>query len=982
MSIKRGIDFINWERNKFLGIFLFVIILVFLSSIVFATTIIHNSSENWAGTFNQTIILGNNLTLNWTNQPTNTTYALSGTYISQIINAGSGSFQWDNLSWSETTGNITRIYDFSDLTDKTAFEKNGTIPSNPFDYKNEATSENYTNIATSDNSRWITSGANSTNQYDSQIFIFNITEDVSKIQKINITWEGYGETATGYYTNMSIFNWTSNLWYWLDNKDFTSAVDSSLNSAITSDLSNFVNSTTNQIAVLITTKKALSQGETCSLNTSCSSGLCIDGYCCNNACSDTCKSCSVAGSLGNCTFVPDGQQDSVVTPCVTCDGAGNLENVSINTQMTGCNAVTTPYSEYCDGTGDCMKVGWINITAIICGRWIDGVTTTYCKPSTLGHEGYGSASSAPGWVFPSSSGVVTDSVPHDTWCMSTFRCVEKSSSPYIYVYDGKKYNYLSDFIPNAKSKEKENTFFTDVSQSKIINNKLKLKITEELDEISYINDYYLEIFDYRNESEFNDYFWKNFEQIDNYNFEQIGFEKPKKIIGYNIKEKNNDKLILNSDDIYLVMEKGFEKELEFNIPKLKENYNRKIFFVAEGYYIKQLPVSEEITNENAISQFQQYISFVKNLFNKNEKIDGETNPHNSLYTDYIKMEISSSSNIKFQVQSCNDASCSGETFVGPSNTSLTYFTSSPITLNTTITPENPYFQYKTFFYGNISITPYLHNVTFSYTDNTPATPVTPPSGGGSSGGGSAVVVQDPFEINKDLFHVVIKQGETKRETLIITNLLNKNITIKINSSEFQDFLIISEDTFTLIQGESKTINIDFFSKEKENADSYTGRIVVSGGGKQKIINTIVEIKEKLPLFDLRVDIQNKKIVPGNELKFKLLTINQGDLTGFDILVYYSIRDFEGNVYEFKEESIKIDKELEIDRGLIVPTNLTLGKYILSSKITYSNVTATAIDTFEALSEKGLWMYKLFVGGIVLAIIIVSGLLFWVLNRKN
>ena len=69
---------------------------------------------------------------------------------------------------------------------KQAFEKNGTLPASPFNYDNIATSGNYTNIGTSDDNRWVTSGATSRN-FDSQIYLFNITEDISNINSINIS---------------------------------------------------------------------------------------------------------------------------------------------------------------------------------------------------------------------------------------------------------------------------------------------------------------------------------------------------------------------------------------------------------------------------------------------------------------------------------------------------------------------------------------------------------------------------------------------------------------------------------------------------------------------------------------------------------------------------------------------------------------------------------------------------------------------------
>ena len=77
---------------------------------------------------------------------------------------------------------------------------------------------------------------------------------------------------------------------------------------------------------------------------------------------------------------------------------------------------------------------------------------------------------------------------------------------------------------------------------------------------------------------------------------------------------------------------------------------------------------------------------------------------------------STGNNITFQVMSCDDASCSGETWVGPDNTSSTYFLTQPITLNTSITPNTQYFRYAAFFETNASLsaTSYLQDVNLSY----------------------------------------------------------------------------------------------------------------------------------------------------------------------------------------------------------------------------------------------------------------------------
>jgi len=165
-----------------------------------------------------------------------------------------------NITWyaqvCDDNGGCDSIinYDFSDTSNKNAYEKLG-IPSSPDDYDSEATSADYENIKSSNDNRWITELATADGDFDTQIYKFNLSENTSQISSLNITWEGYGETESGYYTDISIWNWTSGSWYELDNKDFTSLADNTLNRTISSGISDFVNSTTNQVVIMVTSKK-------------------------------------------------------------------------------------------------------------------------------------------------------------------------------------------------------------------------------------------------------------------------------------------------------------------------------------------------------------------------------------------------------------------------------------------------------------------------------------------------------------------------------------------------------------------------------------------------------------------------------------------------------------------------------------------------------------------------------------------------------
>ncbi len=88
-------------------------------------------------------------------------------------------------------------------------------------------------------------------------------------------------------------------------------------------------------------------------------------------------------------------------------------------------------------------------------------------------------------------------------------------------------------------------------------------------------------------------------------------------------------------------------------------------------------------------------------------------------------------NLSVQVRSCDDASCSGESFVGLGNTSSSYFTNATFNLlNTSITGNNQYFQYQALFerdINNSNFTTELYNVTIgsNYFPNNANTTINP-----------------------------------------------------------------------------------------------------------------------------------------------------------------------------------------------------------------------------------------------------------------
>jgi len=78
-------------------------------------------------------------------------------------------------------------------------------------------------------------------------------------------------------------------------------------------------------------------GQLCGCHEECGSGLCVDGVCCTSACDGTCEACNVAGSMGSCSPIPDGNKPVLAGQC-------KAESIA------GCGL-----DGMCDGSGSCRK---------------------------------------------------------------------------------------------------------------------------------------------------------------------------------------------------------------------------------------------------------------------------------------------------------------------------------------------------------------------------------------------------------------------------------------------------------------------------------------------------------------------------------------------------------------------------------------------------------------------------------------------------
>lgn len=252
--------------------------------------------------------------------------------------------------------------------------------------------------------------------------------------------------------------------------------------------------------------------------------------------------------------------------------------------------------------------------------------------------------------------------------------------------------------------------------------------------------------------------------------------------------------------------------------------------------------------------------------------------------------------------------------------------------------------------------------------------------GGASGGSTTLILVGDFELSETFFSFEIKKGENYKKVITITNIGNKNLIIDVSVSLSKKFIFIDQENFTLKIGESKKINFDIFLPEKEETKVYTGTITFNSSDTKKIINFILDVKDKLPLFDIKTTVLGKYVFPGGNVKADLVVLNLGDLKNIDVELEYFISGFDNKTYSLKKESVAINDSFKKKIFLETPKDVEIGSYLFHSKVSYENITANSYDTFfiERASQI-IWIIILLVN---VFLIISMGLLIILLSNRG
>lgn len=228
------------------------------------------------------------------------------------------------------------------------------------------------------------------------------------------------------------------------------------------------------------------------------------------------------------------------------------------------------------------------------------------------------------------------------------------------------------------------------------------------------------------------------------------------------------------------------------------------------------------------------------------------------------------------------------------------------------------------------------------------------AGGGGGGGGGGGLVPTPkqeilpsIKVSTDLLKVSLKEDQIITESLSITNDGNVKLNLNLKIKDLEEFISLSDNSIKLEPGETKIISLKITGKL---SGAYSGKLLIESTEISKALKIFIEIKPKQALFDTKIKINSKykQVKKGSYVEALIDLINIGE--PLNVNLYYAIRDLDGNIISFDEETLRVSDELSVIRKLKVPENTNQGNYIFYVKAAYNGNIAISSDLFTVLDK--------------------------------
>jgi len=266
----------------------------------------------------------------------------------------------------------------------------------------------------------------------------------------------------------------------------------------------------------------------------------------------------------------------------------------------------------------------------------------------------------------------------------------------------------------------------------------------------------------------------------------------------------------------------------------------------------------------------------------------------------------------------------------------------------------------------------------------------PAVGGGAApaggGGGAGLNITD-FSLSKKTIKTNLVLAEEKSETFTISNTGDTDLDFTLSSEgEVNEFLSLSDYSFSIYPEESKTISLDFIGIR---VGIFIGEIIVKADVIEKSVAISLEIESDITLFDVKLDIPKefKEVHAGEDLRTQITLLNVGAPNLVDVIATYLIKDLKGNIVYQASETFAVEGQKSFVKNYPIPKNLEAGNYVVIIEIRYENSFAVSSEFFQVV-EPGLKLLKyvtitkLTAILFILTLIILSLSVFYLISKKK
>ena len=262
-------------------------------------------------------------------------------------------------------------------------------------------------------------------------------------------------------------------------------------------------------------------------------------------------------------------------------------------------------------------------------------------------------------------------------------------------------------------------------------------------------------------------------------------------------------------------------------------------------------------------------------------------------------------------------------------------------------------------------------------------------GGGGGGGGGIFSFLIPkkatsFSTDVDQIKIITTPGQVITKKVIVTNNLNKQLTIDLSKTDLEGFLDLKESKLTLNPKESKEISLDFVVNSETIPDMYVGKLILTNSGdnsEQSEVLIILEVESGGVLLDVNAEVvkEYSSVPPGQDVLVKVSLFNLAEADKRkDVAMNYIIKSENGEKIAEEKETIAIETQMGWIKRITIPEGTQYGKYIIYiTATTADGKVAGASDTFNVVAPETAKIYILV---IILSMIVLGIVIYFSIIR--